>query len=168
MPVYSVCFLVLRKSYEYQFLPLKRAKEMFQELYGQTIAEGTILAACEEVAELLELANTAIKEHLTYKTSVEHFDETGLRVGTVLHWLHVASTDLLTYYGFHKKRGKEGMDAIGILPNFSGRAIHDGLPVYSRYLNCKHGLCNVHHLRSLDFLEERYPQKWVTELKELL
>lgn len=154
--------------HQYQFLPLKRAKEMFQELYGQTIAEGTILAACEEIAQQVEPANKAIKEHLTYKTSVEHFDETGLRVETVLHWLHVASTNRLTYYGFHKKRGKEGMDAIGILPNFSGRAIHDGLPVYSRYLNCQHGLCNAHHLRSLDFLQERYPQPWVTELKELI
>jgi len=154
--------------HQYQFLPLKRMKEMFQERYGQTIAEGTILAACEEIAQQVEPANKAIKEHLIHKTLVEHFDETGLRVETVLHWLHVASTNLLTYYGFHKKRGKEGMDAIGILPNFSGRAIHDGLPVYSGYLNCKHGLCNAHHLRSLDFLEERYPQKWVTELKELL
>jgi transposase len=154
--------------HEYQLLPLKRAKEMFQELYGQTIAEGTILAACEEIAEQVQAANEEIKEHLTYKTSVEHFDETGLRIENALYWLHVASTDLLTYYGFHKKRGQEGMDAVGILPNFSGRAIHDGLPVYLRYLNCQHGLCNVHHLRSLDFLEERYPQKWVTELKELL
>lgn len=154
--------------HQYQLLPLKRAQEMFQELYGQSIGAGTILAACEEVAERIEPVNQAIKEHLTYKEQVEHFDETGLRIETVLHWLHVASTDLLTYYGFHKKRGKEGMDTIGILPNFSGRAIHDGLPAYHQYPNVKHGLCNAHHLRSLEFLEERHPQKWVTELKELI
>jgi transposase len=122
----------------------------------------------EKPAEQVEPANKAIKEHLTYKTSVEHFDETGLRAETVLHWLHVSSTNRLTYYWVHKKRGKEGMDALGILPNFCGRAIHDGLPVYSQYSNCKHGLCNAHHLKSLDFLEERYPQKWVAELKELI
>jgi len=31
-----------------------------------------------------------------------------------------------------------------------------------------HGLCNAHHLRELIFLEERYPQGWETDLKELL
>jgi transposase len=36
-------------------------------------------------------------------------------------------------------------------------------------LNTKeHGLCNVHHLRKLKFLEERYPQPWVTKKTALL
>ena len=154
--------------HEYQMLPLKRAQETLKELYGQTVGEGTILFACEELAEQVAPANTAIKEHITYKEQVGNFDETGLRIENALHWLHVASTNLLTYYAFHKKRGKEAMDAIGILPNFSGRAIHDGLPAYFQYLNLKHGLCNEHHLRSFEFLEERHPQKWVIKLKELI
>jgi transposase len=76
----------------------------------------------------------------------------------------------LTYYEAHKKRGKEAMDAIGTLrvPNFKGRAIHDGLKAYFRYSQLRHGLCNEHHSRELDFLEERYPQKWVTELSDLI
>jgi transposase len=32
----------------------------------------------------------------------------------------------------------------------------------------QHGLCNEHHSRELDFLEERHPQKWVTELSDLI
>jgi transposase len=99
---------------------------------------------------------------------VECFDETGLRIEGALHWLHVACTRLLTYYEAHKKRGKEAMDAIGILPNFTGRAIHDGLPAYFKYSQLQHGLCNEHHLRSFDFLEERHPQKWETELSDLM
>ena len=38
---------------------------------------------------------------------------------------------------------------------------------YFKYL-ILHGLCNIHHLRRLKFLEERYPQVWVTELVNLL
>ncbi len=154
--------------HEYQLLPLKRSQETFKDLYGQSVAEGTIVLACKELAARLKPANDAIKKHLTYQEDVECFDETGLRIRGALHWLHVACTRGLTYYETHQKRGKEAMDAIGILPNFTGRAIHDGLKAYFQYAQLQHGLCNEHHSRELDFLEERHPQKWVTELSDLI
>ena len=154
--------------HEHQLLPLERTQETFKDLYGQSIAEGTILLVCEELAKKVEPANAAIKKHLTYEEDVAGFDETGLRIESSLHWLHVVCTRLLTYYAVHKKRGKEAMDAFGILPNFTGRAIHDGFKTYFKYTNAKHGLCNQHHLRSFDFLKERHPQKWVTAMDDLL
>lgn len=154
--------------HEHQLLPLERTQETFKDLYGQSIAEGTILLVCEELAKKVKPANAAIKKHLTYEEDVAGFDETGLRIESSLHWLHVVCTRLLTYYAVHKKRGKEAMDAFGILPNFTGRAIHDGFKTYFKYTNVKHGLCNQHHLRSFDFLKERHPQKWVTAMDDLL
>jgi transposase len=152
---------------QYQLVPLERTGEIFEALYGQVLSEGTILRACQEVAEQVEEGNAAIKKHLTEKEETVHFDETGSRVEGKLHWLHSASTTRLTYYAMHARRGKPAMDAIGILPDLKGRAIHDGWKSYFKY-PILHGLCNAHHLRRLKFLEERYPQGWVTELADLL
>lgn len=153
--------------HEYQLLPLERTSETFHDLYNQDIAEGTILSACQELAEKVAPVQEAVKEHLTYIAKVVRFDESGARVTGKLHWFHVSCNERLTYYAVHAKRGKIAMNEIGVLPNFKGRAIHDDLPSYFRY-GCDHGLCNAHHLRSLEFLLERYPQAWVKKLKELL
>ena len=152
---------------QYQLVPLERTGEIFAELYGQALSEGTILEACQKVSEQVEPGNTAIKKHLTEQEEVVNFDETGNQVESKLQWLHSASTELLTYYAMHARRGKPAMDAIGILPDLKGRAIHDGWKSYFKY-PILHGLCNAHHLRRLKFLEERYPQGWVTELVDLL
>jgi transposase len=152
---------------QYQMLPLERTGEVFEAIYGQTLSDGTILEACHEVAERVEGGNAAIKKHLTEKEDTVHFDETGARVEGKLTWLHSASTEQLTYYTIHTRRGKPAMDTMGILPNLKGRAIHDGWKSYFKY-SVQHGLCNAHHLRRLKFLEERYPQTWVTKLADLL
>ena len=80
-------------------------------------------------------------------------------VPTPRPWLHTASTESLTFYGVHEKRGTEAMDHFNILPNFRGRLIHDFWKPYLTY-DCDHGLCNAHHLRELTFLFEQQNQAW--------
>jgi transposase len=153
--------------HEYQLLPLGRTSETLHDLYAQEVSAGTIESACKELADQVALVQEAVKDYLTYAAKVVRFDESGARVMGKLHWFHVSSNEYLTYYAVHAKRGTLAMDAIGILPHLTGRAIHDGLKSYFQY-GCQHGLCNAHHLRELEFLLERYPQAWVKKLKELL
>lgn len=153
--------------HEYQLLPLERTTETFHDLYHQNMSEDTILSACRELAQKVAPVQEAVKDHLTYVAKVVRFDESGARVIGKLHWFHVTCTERLTYYAVHAKRGQIAMNAIGILPKLKGRAMHDDLPSYFRY-GCAHGVCNAHHLRSLEFLLERHPQAWVKKLKELL
>jgi transposase len=137
---------------EYQLLPLERTAETLEALYGHRPSEASLIAACQEAAEQIEPITAAIKAHITKQEDVVHFDETGVRLDGKTYLLHSASTDQLTYYVVHRKRGKPAMDEIGILPNLKGRAIHDGWRSYFRY-QIRHGLCNAHHLRRLKFLE---------------
>lgn len=73
----------------------------------------------------------------------------------------------MTHFDIHEKRGVEAMDTIGILPAFKGRAVHDHWAAYFHY-NCKHSLCNTHHLRELVYHEEQYEQSWCKQMRECL
>jgi transposase len=151
----------------YQLLPLARACELLGDFYGHTPAEALILDANAALADQIEPSLEATRQQLI-ASPVVHFDESGLRVEGKLNWLHVASTEGLTYYTVHPKRGQAGMRAMGILPAFQGRAVHDHWPSYFTFDHCLHALCNAHHLRELQFVGDQYQQSWAEEMSQLL
>lgn len=152
---------------EGQLLPSGRTVEVLDEVFGATVSEGTLYNARAQCFEAIEPMTTAIATHLQQAT-VEHFDETGMRVNGKLWWLHVACTAGLTYYFVHPKRGKAAIDEMNILPQFQGKAVHDSWVSYGSYEGCKHYLCNAHHLRELTFIFERYQQPWAFQMMLLL
>ena len=150
----------------YGLLPYQRTAELFEDLFSIPISVGTLVNINATCAQRLAGISELIRDTLVGEPVV-CFDETGMGIDGRLRWLHVASTDLLTYYAEHAKRGKQATDDIGILPEFTGMAVHDHWQSYFRY-QCGHGLCNAHHLRELTFIEEQYQQSWASELTELL
>jgi transposase len=151
----------------YQLIPWARTCELLGDFYDHTPAEALVLASNTAVVDSIEPSLDATQQQLI-ASDVVHFDESGLRVDGQLNWLHVASTDYLTYYNVHPKRGREGMEAIGILPAFEGRAVHDCWQSYFTFDNCQHALCNAHLLRDLLFIVEQYEQDWAEEMFKLL
>jgi len=149
-----------------QHLPYKRTAELIRDFFGAEISPATIFKANKECSGLLEEPVDNIKERIT-ASDVVHFDESGNRCEKKTHWVHSAGTSMWTYYRIHKKRGSEAMDAVGILPEFNGRAIHDHWKPYFKY-SCFHGLCNAHHLRELIFLVECEQQAWAQSMIDLL
>ena len=151
----------------YQLIPLARTCELLEDFYGHRPTEAFVLEANATLVDQAEPSLATIQQQLI-AADVAHFDESGLRVEGQLNWLHVAGTHLLTYYGVHPKRGQVGMAAIGILPEFAGRAVHDHWQSYFTFDNCQHALCNAHHLRELQFVVDQYGQNWAQEMAQLL
>ena len=151
----------------FELLPYERVVTLMDDLFGAPLSEGTLFTATQQAFRTLAPVEKAVADALAGSKGPVNFDETGQRVGGILHWLLNASTARLTYYKRHRKRGKAALDAMGILSRFAGRAIHDGWGAYSSY-GCKHGLCNAHHLRELTALFEQQGQAWAGEMKSLL
>ena len=151
----------------YQLIPWARTCELLGDFYGHPPAQALVQDANAAVVEHIEPSLDATQEQLI-ASDVVHFDESGLRVEGQLNWLHVASTELLTCYTVHPKRGQDGMNAMGILPALEGRAVHDHWSPYFAYDNCLHALCNAHHLRDLLFVVDQYQQSWAEEMIQLL
>jgi transposase len=151
---------------QYQQLPVHRTAQAMRDLFGVNLSTGTIQNCIREAGQHLEVARQAISAELQ-AAPVAHFDETSVRVGKSRHWLHVASTANLTWYGTHCQRGKPALDSMGILPQFKGVAVHDGWRPYADY-RCNHALCNAHHLRELIFVAESTGQPWAQQMIDLL
>ena len=153
--------------YGQQFIPFARIRELLTALYGDAPSEPAILAATRQLARHTQGSLAQIRQQLI-AAPVVHFDESGMRVAERLRWLHVASTEKLTHYHVHDKRGHVGMRAGGILPHYKGVAVHDYWRSYLKFSDCQHSFCNVHHLRDLCFIVERYDQAWAAKMKRLL
>ena len=150
-----------------QFIAFGRLQDVFADCFSLPISQGTFVAFNKRCAEKIDSSIEEIKLNII-ASEVVNFDESGMRVNGKLHWLHVACTEELTYYEIHEKRGEEAMDAIGILPNFTGTATHDHWAPYMNYTECDHSFCGAHYLRELEFVKERYDQEWANKLIILL
>ncbi len=152
---------------QYQLLPYERVTELFQDLLGQSISQGTLLNALKTSYSNLEDTENWIKDKILH-SPVLHGDETGIYYNGKRIWLHSASTPEFTYYFPHSRRGKVAIDEAGILPSYRGIAIHDHWEAYNSYRSCAHAFCNCHHLRELTQAHEQEGALWAKEMKELL
>lgn len=150
----------------HHMMPIARTGSLTGDLFGLPLSDATVLAACEEAKDRLQPTVNAIANALK-AAPVAHADETGMRVAGKLNWMHFLATATLTWIGCHPNRGKKAFDAFGILAEFFGTLIHDGWKPY-RELLCKHGLCNIHHVRELTYLFEEMQQAWAERMIALL
>lgn len=132
-----------------QFGAQKRVAAAVGDLFGVPISQGSVAAMTSRAARRLEGEFLGFVRQALAGGERVHFDETGLRVDGRLHWVHSASTEVFSLVYVHPKRGREAMDAGGVLPGFTGIAVHDAWAPYDCYTAPTHSLCNAHLLREL-------------------
>lgn len=152
--------------HNHQMIPYSRLVELIWNLTGHRISEGTVYNYQQRAYEALEEFEEALKGVLI-NSAVGCFDETGVRLDRGLSWTHNCSSKLHAHFSVHAKRGREGMEAAGILPEFEGVAVHDFWKSYFHY-HCDHAACNAHILRELKAVAERGAQDWAVEMGALL
>ncbi len=152
-----------------QHLPYQRAARLLSDWLGAPLSPATLVAFVADGAEDLDEFLDVVHKQII-ASPVAHFDETGARVAGRGRWLHCASTETLTFYALHDRRGTEGIDHTGVMPRFRGIAVHDGWPQYRSYTDVTHALCNAHHLRELLAVIEQHPetQSWARQIDALL
>jgi len=153
-----------------QFLSKNRTAQALAELFGIPVSSGTVAALTARAASKLDGFLEHAREHIA-ASAVAGFDETGFRVEGKLAWVHCARTSTYTLLMVHPKRGKQAMEAMGVLPAFAGVTVHDAWAPYDIYTQAGHQLCCAHALRELQAVTDLAPAGewcWAAQAAEAL
>jgi transposase-like protein len=150
-----------------QMVALNRVQKQISAMIGAVISEATLLKFVWRLHQALESWEAEAIENLLRAPSL-HVDETSFRVERKNHWIHVYSSGGTTLKLLHRKRGKEAIVGLNIIPRYGGVIIHDCWASYLSYDHCGHGLCGSHLLRELVFISNSNGYRWARNMKKLL
>jgi len=150
-----------------QMVALNRVQKLLTSMMDVVIAEATLLKFVLRLHQALETWETQATHQILQMPAI-HVDETSLRVDLKNHWIHVYSAGDITLKFLHRKRGKEAIESINLIPRYGGAIIHDSWSSYFAYQHCKHGLCGSHLLRELTFMVDAHNYRWAKNMKRLL
>jgi len=88
------------------------------------VSEGSVVSRVHQASERLK-PTLRIRKPVLLPSRLTHGDQSGVRIQEVLHWFPVMSTRWLPWYQWHRRRGREAMDAHGLVPAETGRLMHD-------------------------------------------
>ncbi len=147
---------------------VNRTHEILSSVFNIPLSTGTITAMVSRCAEMVTGTLDQIRDHLDSSYLI-HCDETGTRVDGKTFWVHNASNELYTYLTLDRKRGIEGINRAGILPDYRGIIVHDCWNPYWKVEDVTHAVCCAHLLRELNGITENHPdQKWASRFRSLL
>lgn len=153
-----------------QHLPYERLSEAMGVLFDAPIGQGTLSTIMLRGEHRLDGFMERLKGLLA-KAPVVCADETSIRVGTASSWIHTITTPRLTFLALDEHRGIDAINTIGVLPDYRGVIMHDGLATYHRdeLAAAGHAQCAAHLIRALGTVAgARVHQTWATTMINVL
>jgi transposase len=121
-----------------------KVQSSVETLFGIQIHRSTACRVVLRGADRLRSLYEKIEGTLAFQPWVS-LDETGWRVGGHKAWLHVLTSEALTYYKIDRGRGADV--AASVLGwDYAGTMIHDGWAPYDRFNEADHQQCLAHLL----------------------
>jgi len=150
-----------------QMVALNMVQKQVSAMIGVVVAEASLLKFVLWLHQSLEQWESKAIEEIIQLPSI-HVDETSFRVEKKNYWIHVYSSGEITLKFLHRKRGKEAIVGVNIIPRYGGVIVHDCWASYLSYDHCGHGLCGSHLLRELIFIMDSNQYRWARNMKRLL
>ena len=161
----AVTFTVL--LHKHVGVPLDKIATLLHDRFGLTVTPGGLAQVLHRAARVAVPTYAALCAQIRGSPVVSP-DETGWRVGAVLHWLWAFATPETTVYAICPGRGFD--DAATILgANFAGVLVRDGWAPYRRFTGARHQSCLAHLLRRCRTLRADHPRSpWAARVQAVL
>ncbi len=161
----AVTFTVL--LHKHVGVPLDKIATLLHDRFGLTVTPGGLAQVLHRAARVAGPTYAALCAQIRGSPVVSP-DETGWRVGAVLHWLWAFATPETTVYAICPGRGFG--DAATILgADFPGVLVRDGWAPYRRFTGALHQSCLAHLLRRCRTLRADHPRSpWAARVQTVL
>ena len=140
-------------------VPVERCADILESMTGTRPSDGWVHALLGRAARAVAAANKTIRA-LLILARVVCGDETPIRSGpgpkAKKKYLHVACTNLLTYY-FLGDRDLPSFKAFVYSDLHGTVVVHDRYQNYDKFDGVQHQLCTAHLLRDLEDAAQAYP-----------
>ena len=151
-----------------QYISFQRMQEMFKDVFGVSISQGTLVNMQKTFAEKAKNIYEEIRCRIE-RSSFVGGDETGVCINGKNHWAWAFQNAKNTYIRIHNSRGKMAIDDVFPQGFPHATMLHDCWKPYFITHCQSHQICTAHLLRELNYLEKIYPQEnWTILFKTLL
>ncbi len=150
-----------------QYLPYRRMKECFQDLFGVSISEGSLVNAVRRMAYKSLPIYNRIKQNLLH-SAVVGADETGVKVNGKKAWFWTWQDPKNTFITLDQSRGFKLIEQLFPDGLTNSILVSDCWAAQLKTPAAGHQLCIAHLQRELNYFIELYDDQWSKKLKKLL
>jgi len=150
-----------------QYIPFLRMQELFRDIFSVPISEGGIHCLLDRLSAKALPFYHKIRD-MVISSPVVGTDETGGRLNGKKIWIWTWQNNRLTWLHGTNNRGYQTIED-NFPEGFEDTVlVHDCWKCHFQTDVQTHQLCTAHLLRELNYLEERYGNRWTDRFKELI